>query len=231
MPDDYYPRKRSRGGCLDCRRAKVKCDEARPTCGTCARRGHVCQGYRANPTASAKEPQAAIQALLSSSSSSSASSHHLVPRDSNGHASHASSLFSPSTVLPVSPYQGLSPFPKSMISDSDRPVIQLYFNRHPAEVVLEPQFVAEMNANVLLGFHQDAEAVVDVLYCIGHTYLDTPSGNGFVVPALSRRARTLTRLRRMQNDGSQLEMMTLMILGLSAMEVCFGPAPFCQRSI
>lgn len=36
---------RSRGGCIDCKKAKVKCDEVHPRCGTCHRRGYVCQGY------------------------------------------------------------------------------------------------------------------------------------------------------------------------------------------
>ncbi|TVY82286.1 hypothetical protein LSUE1_G001912 [Lachnellula suecica] len=37
--------RRSRKGCFDCKKAKVKCDEVRPSCGTCRRRGYVCQGY------------------------------------------------------------------------------------------------------------------------------------------------------------------------------------------
>ncbi|CZR69324.1 uncharacterized protein PAC_19224 [Phialocephala subalpina] len=40
--------RRSRKGCIDCKKAKIKCDEQRPQCGTCQRRGYVCQGY-ANP--------------------------------------------------------------------------------------------------------------------------------------------------------------------------------------
>lgn len=33
---------RSRNGCWTCRLRKVKCDEARPTCGQCTRLGHTC---------------------------------------------------------------------------------------------------------------------------------------------------------------------------------------------
>ena len=33
-------------GCLECRRRRIKCDEARPTCGRCKRAGLACQGYR-----------------------------------------------------------------------------------------------------------------------------------------------------------------------------------------
>lgn len=37
--------RRSKNGCIDCRKSKVKCDEIRPFCGTCTRRRHICQGY------------------------------------------------------------------------------------------------------------------------------------------------------------------------------------------
>jgi hypothetical protein len=42
--------RRSRNGCIDCRKSKVKCDEIRPFCGTCTRRRHICQGYATPPT-------------------------------------------------------------------------------------------------------------------------------------------------------------------------------------
>ncbi|KAK2072370.1 hypothetical protein P8C59_006727 [Phyllachora maydis] len=36
---------RSRGGCGNCKRRRRKCDEARPACAACRRRGVVCEGY------------------------------------------------------------------------------------------------------------------------------------------------------------------------------------------
>lgn len=33
-------------GCFECRKRKVRCDEARPECNTCVRRGTKCPGYR-----------------------------------------------------------------------------------------------------------------------------------------------------------------------------------------
>ncbi|SPJ78591.1 uncharacterized protein FTOL_06980 [Fusarium torulosum] len=36
---------RSRGGCLNCKARKRKCDQARPECQACAQRGMRCQGY------------------------------------------------------------------------------------------------------------------------------------------------------------------------------------------
>ncbi|KAF0317825.1 C6 finger domain-containing protein [Colletotrichum asianum] len=39
------PVTRSRDGCANCKRRKRKCDEARPECGPCIRRGLECEGY------------------------------------------------------------------------------------------------------------------------------------------------------------------------------------------
>lgn len=39
--------RRSRSGCINCRHAKIKCDEERPFCGTCTRRSKECHGYPA----------------------------------------------------------------------------------------------------------------------------------------------------------------------------------------
>jgi Fungal Zn(2)-Cys(6) binuclear cluster domain len=54
-------RRRSKGGCIDCKAAKVRCDESRPSCGTCARRGRRCRGYNpllsAGPHSSEKKPK------------------------------------------------------------------------------------------------------------------------------------------------------------------------------
>ena len=36
---------RSRGGCLNCKARKRKCDQARPECQACSQRGMRCQGY------------------------------------------------------------------------------------------------------------------------------------------------------------------------------------------
>ena len=161
-------------------------------------------------------PSAASSSSSSSSSSSTSLAAHKSPSDL-------------SAALSYSPYQELSPFPKNAISGSDLPVVQLYFNRHPSDVVIEPQFIAEMNAYVLLGLQRNAEAVTDILYCIGHTYLDRTSSSSSAVETLTRRARSLARLRQMQSDSCQLEMTTLIILGLSAMEVCSFSYLSCNR--
>ncbi|KAF5642433.1 uncharacterized protein FTJAE_3590 [Fusarium tjaetaba] len=37
--------RRSRGGCSSCKQRHVKCDESRPTCTNCAKKGLLCDGY------------------------------------------------------------------------------------------------------------------------------------------------------------------------------------------
>ncbi|EGY14083.1 C6 zinc finger domain-containing protein [Verticillium dahliae VdLs.17] len=43
IPRSKHKKKRTRTGCLNCRRKKRKCDEAHPACGGCARRREVCR--------------------------------------------------------------------------------------------------------------------------------------------------------------------------------------------
>lgn len=44
-PNGRLGSRKSRRGCLTCKKRKVKCDEAKPICGRCAAGGHTCQGY------------------------------------------------------------------------------------------------------------------------------------------------------------------------------------------
>ncbi|KAF4844117.1 Arginine metabolism regulation protein II [Colletotrichum siamense] len=44
MPTQFY--RRSRNGCVTCRAARIKCDEAHPLCKQCERRGVACGGYK-----------------------------------------------------------------------------------------------------------------------------------------------------------------------------------------
>lgn len=53
--------RRSRNGCIDCRKSKVKCDEIRPFCGTCTRRQHICQGYATPPPPAQKSSKTGKQ--------------------------------------------------------------------------------------------------------------------------------------------------------------------------
>ncbi|KAF8242977.1 hypothetical protein K440DRAFT_590254, partial [Wilcoxina mikolae CBS 423.85] len=38
-------RKRTKTGCLTCRKRRIKCGEERPTCNNCIKSKRVCEGY------------------------------------------------------------------------------------------------------------------------------------------------------------------------------------------
>ncbi|KAM3513293.1 hypothetical protein MY11210_003069 [Beauveria gryllotalpidicola] len=58
-------RKRTKTGCLTCRKRRIKCDEGRPTCANCIKSKRVCEGY--NPRVVFKEPLSAAQGPFQSS--------------------------------------------------------------------------------------------------------------------------------------------------------------------
>ncbi|KAH7207584.1 hypothetical protein BKA60DRAFT_639883 [Fusarium oxysporum] len=107
---------RSRGGCLNCKARKRKCDQARPECHACTQRGMRCQGYSTplrwvNGVASrgrfagASVPDASLvatqgpesnQDLLSMSSETSSAPNHDTSSTASG--SISSSAFSPQAV-------------------------------------------------------------------------------------------------------------------------------------
>ncbi|EMT72798.1 Transcriptional regulatory protein pro-1 [Fusarium odoratissimum] len=107
---------RSRGGCLNCKARKRKCDQARPECHACSQRGMRCQGYSTplrwvNGVASrgrfagASVPDASLvatqgpesnQDLLSMSSETSSAPNHDTSSTASG--SISSSAFSPQAI-------------------------------------------------------------------------------------------------------------------------------------
>ncbi|KAF5694477.1 transcriptional regulatory protein pro-1 [Fusarium denticulatum] len=107
---------RSRGGCLNCKARKRKCDQARPECHACSQRGMKCQGYSTplrwvNGVASrgrfagASVPDASLvanpgpesnQDLASMDSETSSAPRHDTSSPASG--SISSSAFSPQTI-------------------------------------------------------------------------------------------------------------------------------------
>lgn len=258
--DVAHIKRRSRGGCIDCKKAKVKCDEARPTCGTCARRRHVCQGYaNTKPQLRWQPPEGSSRSWLCRRTKSVDTSSAGSPgqpctelstscsvRESDGPASElpsssaeltntaststASSKSGRTSIIPTtsrdasaqsllapSP-RSLSSIPPGMIRAADEPGVKIYFDRHPFDLVINSEFVEEMNALTLLVLQRDPVAIGNTLAAIGQLYLDT-SGSGSLVSPLTRRARTFARLRSMEDPSSELEQVLVMVLGLAAMEV------------
>lgn len=277
--------RRSRGGCVDCRKAKVKCDEIKPHCGTCKRRRHACQGYASIATASVQSPTASIshsnkvsrrpvrqssarkqlspgfisiavsdpdeegrhEVVNDELSSKSAPRYKEAEEEEGGDAGTAlkrpfsrfsepvttgySSVTVPKAGHPLimdpvlmTP-RALGLIPPGVVSSTDRPTVELYFNRHPYELNISPEFVNEMNANVLAILHQSPHAIVDSLSAIGHSYLTGQAQSGQAsLAVLNYRARILATLRTMQLSANDynLEVMVFMLLSLSAVELIDG---------
>ncbi|KAG7103564.1 Transcriptional regulatory protein moc3 like [Verticillium longisporum] len=210
------PTRRSRNGCLDCRRAKVKCDELRPSCGTCARRRHVCQGYAkpvpstgasAAPSArNVRTPTGPTTATVLGSNKAAVGAQLM----RNGKAAVS---------LPALDSLGfLSLIPPGAVPASDEINIELYFNRHPSELLIGQEFVSEMNANALLILQRDPVRVADTLSAIGYAY-QVGDRAGSLLPVLNRRAKILANLRSMKASSFYFEEALFLLLGLCAMEL------------
>lgn len=108
--------------------------------------------------------------------------------------------------------------PTGTIPEDDILTINVYFDRHPFELVIGPEFVDEMNASVLMVLQDNPTAIGDALYSIGRVYLDEEVQTARLPLALDRRAKTLARLKA-KDPTRELEQMLLMTLTLGAMEV------------
>ncbi|KAF6830597.1 hypothetical protein CPLU01_07287 [Colletotrichum plurivorum] len=229
MPPVVPPTRRSRNGCIDCRRAKVKCDEIRPSCGTCARRRLVCQGYRQQPPGHSRSP-AASPGSSSSSNITSVASNALTKTQST-YKSPASGVASPTGTPPARRHPAPAPdtrifslIPPGTVAPADEPHFEVYFNRHPFELLIGPEFVSEMNANVLLMVQRDPATVADAISAVGYSYLVGDSA-GSLLPVLNRRARILANLRTMKQSSYYFEEALFLLLGLCAMELVTLAAP------
>ncbi|GJC78870.1 transcriptional regulatory protein moc3 [Colletotrichum liriopes] len=229
MPPLIPPTRRSRNGCIDCRKAKVKCDEIRPSCGTCARRRLVCQGYKTQATQHCQRSPSSLVDLAGTSSGS------VVGKPASRSSSRTSGALSKIESVrtggasPTAPGEGekrsalaldtrtFSLLPPGTIPVADQPHIELYFNRHPFELLIGPEFVTEMNANVLMMMHQDPIVIADTISAIGYSY-EVGNSLGALLPVLDRRAKILANLRNMKPSSYYFEEALFLLLGLCAME-------------
>ncbi|GJC94419.1 C6 zinc finger domain protein [Colletotrichum higginsianum] len=223
MPPLLPPVRRSRNGCIDCRKAKVKCDEIRPSCGTCARRRLVCQGYK-TPAAhhsrhslvdvagGSDNPAAATTAVAATRSSGASPSRPPVGLSAS---EITAGERRPRMTLDT---RTLSLLPPGAIPAADQPHIELYFNRHPFELLIGPEFVSEMNAFVVMMMQQDPVVIADAISAIGYSY-EVGSSSGALLPVLDRRAKILANLRNMKPSSHYFEEALFLLLGLCAMEL------------
>ncbi|OHF02889.1 hypothetical protein CORC01_01647 [Colletotrichum orchidophilum] len=230
------PTRRSRNGCIDCRKAKVKCDEIRPSCGTCARRRLVCQGYKTQPGA-AQHARHSPSSLLAVAAAATGKE----PASASGPASKSpgalsvtvsagSTNSSPTTLVGQSASTAsnrstlaldtrtFSLLPPGSVPAADQPYLELYFNRHPFELLIGHEFVCEMNANIVMMLQQDPVVIADTISAIGYSY-DVGSSSAALLPVLNRRAKILANLRNMKPSTHYFEEALFLLLGLCAMEL------------
>ncbi|KAM0271690.1 hypothetical protein ACHAQH_008977 [Verticillium albo-atrum] len=112
----------------------------------------------------------------------------------------------------------LSLIPPGAVPAADEVNIEMYFNRHPFELLIGEEFVSEMNANALLILQRDPVRVADALSAIGYAY-QVGDREGSLLPVLNRRARILANLRSMKPSNFYFEEALFLLLGLCAMEL------------
>lgn len=128
--------------------------------------------------------------------------------------------------------RALNLIPPGVVAPSDQTTVEVFFTRHPWELSMGAEFVAEFNANILALLHRNPSAIVDSLSAIGHSYLTT-SADDAALAVLNYRARILATLRGMDLAKYSLEEMVFMLLGLSAIELvdCSGSATAADTTI
>ncbi|CAH0015699.1 unnamed protein product [Clonostachys rhizophaga] len=250
---------RSRKGCIDCKQAKIKCDEQHPFCGTCTRRRRQCRGYATPKTRSSSHhhPHGVSAGAYSPSSVSSES---LLP---NGYPDGGSEVLraagyvwvaskSPSSsgtqnapfmtgtiasstlnggsvddssnspLLGIShpslaPPRSPSFIPLNEIQPADKPLIEIYFLRHPSDMVMRnDSFIDEMNCAVISLLQKCPVVVSDSLCAIGENYIKETADASLVS---SRKLRLLNRLRLVNEDGRNPELVLLLLLALCGAEL------------
>lgn len=189
----------SRNGCIECKRAKVKCDELHPFCGTCTRRGRKCTGYQVGSTSHVQGTFPKNTELQD----------HLAPIPVTCDVYMRALLRT----------KALSAIPHGSIQPADEPYLEVYFMRHPKELVFSSEFTDEMNHYVYILFQNDPSTVSDNLSAIGATYLGGANEKSLML-LLDRKTRILARLRMMSSIGNTtLELILSTLLAICAIEV------------
>lgn len=122
-------------------------------------------------------------------------------------------LMDPSSMSPR--VMGL--IPPGVVGEIEQATVEVYFARHPWEISMGPDFVNEMNANVLAVLQHNPQTV-DTLSAIGHSYM-TESGSESSLAVLNHKARILARLRSTELSSHTLEETVFLLLGLCAIEL------------
>ncbi|KAL3461771.1 fungal-specific transcription factor domain-containing protein [Aspergillus heterothallicus] len=223
---------RSRKGCIDCKQAKVKCDEVHPHCGTCARRRRQCSGYArparpgatTSPTSSSGAFGGNRRASVASDTSMASSCAAVADTWSTSSTSTSTADYMRSIIIeasskaiPIPPARGPALIPLSEILAADKPLIEVYFMRHPSEMIINNDFfISEMNGAAIALLQQSPTAVGDALAAIGENYVSDSLDSALVS---NRKTRLLSRLRLINEEESSPELVLMLLLALCGVEL------------
>ncbi|CEL11474.1 hypothetical protein ASPCAL14576 [Aspergillus calidoustus] len=117
----------------------------------------------------------------------------------------------------LTPARGPALIPLSEILAADKPLIEVYFMRHPSEMIIRNDFfISEMNGAAIALLQQSPTAVGDALAAIGENYVEDSSDSAMVS---NRKTRLLSRLRLINEEESSLEFVLMLLLALCGVEL------------
>ncbi|KAL2783202.1 fungal-specific transcription factor domain-containing protein [Aspergillus keveii] len=117
----------------------------------------------------------------------------------------------------LTPTRGPALIPLSEIIAADKPLIEVYFMRHPSEMIIRNDFfISEMNGAAIALLQQSPTAVGDALAAIGENYVADSLDSALVS---NRKTRLLSRLRLINEEESSLELVLMLLLALCGVEL------------
>ncbi|KAL4951937.1 fungal-specific transcription factor domain-containing protein [Aspergillus filifer] len=118
----------------------------------------------------------------------------------------------------IPPSRGPSFIPVSEVLAADKLLIEVYFMRHPSDMIINNDvFVEEMNSAAIALLQQSPTAVGDALAAIGENYVADSLMNYALVS--TRKTRLLTRLRLINEEDSSPELVLMLLLALCGVEL------------
>jgi hypothetical protein len=104
------------------------------------------------------------------------------------------------------------------IDKDDELAINAYFQCHLRQLGMGEEFVDESNGKVLHLLQKYPDSIGDILFAIGYSHMSQLHSTS-IVPTLTRKSRTLARLRSYEDVVNDIEPILMLAIGLSALAV------------
>lgn len=120
--------------------------------------------------------------------------------------------------------------PSTEILAADKTFIEIYFRRHPSDLVMSSEFIHEMNSFIIYLLQQSPAAVSEALSAIGENYMSEMSSETSMRVS-NRKTRLMKRLILVNEDGSSVELIAATLLGLCGVEVRSEPLSSSAQAV